>query len=129
MDEFKGGPLVKRLIFVLLLLAGCSNTSEQHLGQLEVTIDASKKELEAFEPVTIKAIVTYDDKPIAEGADIEFELINADGKSIGSVNPSNDGDGQYSIETSFDGKGTYKIISHVSYEQYHEMPVVEVELK
>lgn len=117
---------MKRLIFVMLLLAGCSaNTTEQ----LHVTISASKDELESFEPVTITALITYQNEPILEGAEVEFELINVDGKSLGSVNPTNDGNGSYSIETSFDGTGIYKIISHVSYEQYHEMPEVEVELK
>lgn len=116
----------KLLYLIVLLLAGCSAPPTE---TLEVTIKATKHEVEAFEPVKITSLVTVDNEPISSGAELEFELINPDGTSIGTVTPTNEGEGLYAIETSFDGQGTYKIISHVSYGDLHEMPEVEVTLK
>lgn len=112
--------------FLVLVLAGCSAPPAE---TLEVTMKATKQEVEAFEPVKITSLVTVNNEPISSGAELEFELINPDGTSIGAVTPTNEGNGVYSIETSFDGQGTYKIISHVSYGELHEMPEVEVTLK
>ena len=118
---------MKKLLYLfVLLLAGCSALSAE---TLEVTIKATKHEVGAFEPVKITSLVTVNNEPISSGAELEFELINPDGTSIGTVTPTNEGEGLYSIETSFDGQGTYKIISHVSYGELHEMPEVEVTLK
>lgn len=117
---------MKKFLLTVLLLAGCSAQANE---TLDVTINASNTELEAFEPVTISATVTYNGEPIENDVEIEFELINPTGNSIGSVKPVPIGDGKYAIETSFDGTGTYKVISHVSYGQLHEMPEIEVELK
>ncbi|MBD8035889.1 MULTISPECIES: FixH family protein [Solibacillus] len=118
---------MKKLLYLLvLLLAGCSAPSAE---TIEVTIKASEQEVEAFEPVKITSHVTLNNESISSGVEIEFELINPDGTSIGTVTPTNEGEGLYSIETSFDGQGTYKIISHVSYGELHEMPEVEVTLK
>ena len=117
---------MKKLCLLVLLLAGCSGPPTE---KLEVTIKATKHEVEAFEPVKITSLVTVNNEPISSGAELEFELVNPDGKSVGTVTPTNEGEGQYSIETSFDGLGTYKIISHVSYGGLHEMPEVEVTLK
>lgn len=117
---------MKRLLLTVLLLTGCSAQANE---TLDVTLNASKSELEAFEPVTITATVMYNGKPIQNDVEIEFELINPTGNAIGSVNPDTSGDGKYAIETSFDGTGTYKVISHVSYGELHEMPEIEVKLK
>ena len=112
---------MKRLLLLVLLLAGCSAQAEV----LDVTISASTKTLQAFEPVTITASVDAGG-PVSEGAEIDFELIAPSGQTMGSVNPTNNGDGTYSIETSFDAAGTYRIIAHVDYDNAHEMPEVEV---
>ena len=117
---------MKRLLLIVLLLAGCS---AQVSESLDVSIDASKEQLEAFEPVTITSTISYNGELVVENAEIEFEFINPNGQSIGTVKPTNNDDGTYSIETSFDGTGTYKIIAHVDFEQLHEMPEVEVVLK
>lgn len=117
---------MKRLLLTVLLLTGCSAQANE---TLDVTLNASKSELEAFEPVTITATVTYNGEPIQNDVEIEFELINPTGNAIGSVTPDTSGDGKYTIETSFDGTGTYKVISHVSYGEQHEMPEIEVKLK
>lgn len=114
---------MKRLLLIALLLAGCST---QLTEPLQVTIEANKQQVAAFEPITITAHIEADGKPVTEGAEIDFELINPSGQTIGTVNPINNDDGSYSIETSFDATGTYRIISHVDYEQSHEMPKVEV---
>lgn len=116
----------EKILLTILLLAGCSAQASE---TLDVKLDASKTELEAFEPVTITAAVTYNGEPVQDSAEIEFELINPAGNAIGSVKPEYGGDGKYTIETSFDGTGTYKVISHVSYKELHEMPEIEVTLK
>ena len=117
---------MKKLLLTVLLLAGCSTQANE---TLEVTLNASKTELEAFEPVTFSAAVMYNEEPVQDNVEIEFELISPTGSSIGSVKPDLIGNGKYSIETSFDGTGTYKVISHVSYGELHEMPEIEVKLK
>lgn len=117
---------MKKLLLIVLLLAGCSAQANE---TLDVTLNASKSELEAFEPVTITATVMYNGEPLQDDVEIEFELINPNGNSIGSVKPDASGDGKYTIDTSFDGTGTYKVISHVSYGELHEMPEIEVKLK
>ena len=117
---------MKRLLLMVLLLAGCSAHADE---SLEVSIKANPVQVEAFEPVTITSTISFNGEPVTENAEIEFEFINPNGQSIGTVNPDNNGDGTYSIETSFDGTGTYKIIAHVDYEGLHEMPEVEVSLK
>lgn len=117
---------MKRLFFTVLLLTGCSAQATEHL---EVTIEASKQTVEAFEPVTITAQIEADGKAVIENAEVDFELIHPSGQTIGTVNPTNNGDGTYSIETSFDASGVYRIISHVDYEEMHEMPEVEVKVK
>ena len=117
---------MKRLLLIVLLLAGCSAQANE---SLEVSIEASPTQVEAFEPVTIISTISFNGEPVTKNAEIEFEFINSNGQSIGTVNPNNNEDGTYSIETSFDGTGTYKIIAHVDYEELHEMPEVEVSLK
>lgn len=128
MDEFKGRSIVivKRLLLIVLLLAGCS--AQVNKG-LIVTLTTTKTEIQAFEPVTFTATILFDDEKVVDGADIAIEFIDPNGVSIGSVTPTNLGDGRYFVETSFDALGTYTIISHVDYEGLHEMPTVEVELK
>lgn len=116
----------EKILLTILLLAGCSAHANE---TLDVSLNASKSELEAFEPVTITATVTQNGEPIQYDVEIEFELINPNGNTIGSVKPDYRGDGKYSIETSFDGTGTYKVVSHVSYGDLHEMPEIEVKLK
>ncbi len=117
---------MKRLLFLVLLLAGCSAQAHE---SLQVTIEANKQSVEVFEPVTITASVEAAGKPVSVDATVDFELIHPTGKTIGTVNPENNGDGTYSIETSFDAEGIYRIISHVDYEHEHEMPEVEVTVK
>lgn len=115
-----------RLLFLVLLLAGCSAQAHENL---QVTIEATKQSVEIFEPVTIKASVKASGEPVSADAVVDFELIHPSGKTMGSVNPENNGDGTYSIETSFDAAGIYRIISHVDYGSEHEMPEVEVTVK
>ena len=117
---------MKRLLLAVLLLAGCSAQANEGL---DVTLEANKTQVEAFEPVTFTATVTHEGESVTSGAEIDFEFIDPQGKSIGSVTPTNNEDGTYSIETSFDALGIYTIISHVDYEGQHEMPEVELELK
>lgn len=116
---------MKRLLFLVLLLAGCGTQAHE----LQVTIEATKQSVEIFEPVTITARIEASGKPVSDEAVVDFELIHPSGKTMGSVNPQNNGDGTYSIETSFDAAGIYRIISHVDYGQAHEMPEVEVTVK
>ena len=109
----------------MLLLAGCS--AQAHA--LQVTIEATKQSVEIFEPVTITASVEASGKPVRDEAVALFELIHPSGKTMGSVNPQNNGDGTYSIETSFDAAGIYRVIAHVDHGEAHEMPEVEVTVK
>ena len=109
----------------MLLLAGCS--AQAH--ELQVTIETNKQSVEVFEPVTITASIEAAGKPVSVDATVDFELIHPTGKTIGTVNPENNGDGTYSIETSFDAAGIYRIISHVDHGQEHEMPEVELTVK
>ena len=120
---------MKRMLLIVLLLAGCSAQANEGNEGLDVTIEANKTQVEAFEPVTFTATVTHEGESVTGGAEIDFEFIDPQGKSIGSVTPTNNEDGTYSIETSFDALGIYTIISHVDYEGQHEMPEVELELK
>jgi uncharacterized lipoprotein YajG len=117
---------LKRFILVVLLLAGCS---EQATEALQVNIVASKAKVAAFEPVTITSTIVADGKPVINDAEVKFELIHPNGQKIGTLNPTNNGDGSYSIETSFDATGTYRIISHVDHNHDHDMPEVEVTVK
>lgn len=121
---------MKRLLLIVLLLAGCSAQANEELNEgLIVTLTTTKSEIQAFEAVTFTATVTFAGEKVVDGADIAIEFIDPNGVSIGSVTPTNHKDGSYSVETSFDALGTYTIISHVDYEGLHEMPTVEVELK
>lgn len=117
---------MKRLLLLVLLLAGCSAQAQE---SLQVSIEVNKQSVKIFEPVTITASVEASGKPVSNEAVVDFELIHPSGKTMGSVNPANNGDGTYSIETSFDAAGIYRIISHVDYGSAHEMPEVEVTVK
>lgn len=117
---------MKRFALLVLLLAGCSAQEE---GNLQVTIYSNKQTIEAFEPIVITASIETSGNPVSSKAEIDFELIHPSGKTIGTVNPTNNEDGTYSIITSFDEAGTYRIISHVDYEHEHEMPEIEVTVK
>lgn len=117
---------MKRLLLVVLLLAGCS---AQASDGLVVTLKTSAKQVESFEPVTITASVSLSGEALLEPDEIDFEMINGDGFSIGTVTPTTNGDGTFEIETSFDAAGTYTIISHVTHAEFHEMPEVKVVLK
>ena len=118
---------MKKLLLLVLLLAGCSAQAKEE--GLVVTLQASDEQLEAFEPVKFTAVVTHNGEAVTEGADIFFELIKEEEYTIGTVNPTNAGDGKYIVETSFDEAGVYKVISHVTVNGLHEMPFVKVELK
>ncbi len=118
--------MIRIILLSVLLLVGCSASSNEGL---QVGLESDKTTVEAFEPIIFSATVLYNGELVEDGVEIDFEFIHPNGHSIGVVTPTNAGEGLYSIETSFDFPGTYIIISHVSYENTHEMPQVGVTLK
>lgn len=118
--------MIRIVLLSVLLLVGCSTSSNEGL---HVALEANKTTVEAFEPIIFSATVLYNGELVEDGVEIDFEFIHPNGQSIGIVTPTNAGEGLFTIETSFDLPGTYNIISHVSYENAHEMPQVEVTLK
>ncbi|MGE8077466.1 FixH family protein [Peribacillus loiseleuriae] len=117
------------LIVCLLILAGCSASDEPKATKavgLEVNVKSNPKDAKLLEPVKIIATVTNDGVEVSEKAEVMFELIKKDGATLGSINPENIGNGKYQIETIFDEEGVYQIISHVSLENAHEMPIHEI---
>lgn len=116
------------MIGLVVLLGGCSANDRpvSKATGLEVEVISNPTKATLLEPVKITAVVTNDGVSVSDKAEVKFELIKKDGATIGSVNPENIGDGKYQIETIFDEVGVYQIVSHVTLENDHEMPIYEM---
>lgn len=121
--------LILTFLISLIVLGGCSANNQPSASKatgLEVEISSNPKNAKLLEPVKITAVVTNNGVPVSKDAEVEFELMKKDGGSIGSVQPENMGDGKYQIETIFDEEVVYQVVSHVTYENQHEMPIYEI---
>lgn len=123
----------RSLLFIvcsLLLLVGCSVDQQrtvQKPEKLEVTIDSNKKKLKVNEPVKVTAKVQFGEKDISKDTKVVFEIIE-NGISSGSVDPKKEKDGSYSLETMFLAAGEHQVIAHVDYKEFHEMPILSLDL-
>lgn len=120
-----------RITFVIGLIAivtGCNAQQEEYLTKkLEVQIISDKEQIKANEPVKFIATVKYGNKKITEPATVNFEVIE-NGVSSGLMEPVHEEKGTYTLETMFLSAGQHKVISHVDYKGFHEMPSLSLQV-
>lgn len=110
----------------MFLLTGCSNTIENKIQaekpkELKVTLESNPKKLHVNEKVTITSTVKYGNEDISKDADVTFEVIE-NGVSYGDVPVDPSANGNYQLELKFSEPGKQKVIAHVTYQGFHEMP-------
>lgn len=122
------------LISVLaLVLAACNggnnenehaNHDESELGFLEVDF-AVPESAAVGELIEIKATVTYDDKPVTDPEEVQFEIWaieDTEKENSYKIDGTNNNDGTYTIDYTFDEVGDYEMYAHTTANDMHVMP-------
>lgn len=117
---------------IVLVLAACNggNKQDEHadeeteLGFLEVDFEVPESAT-VGEVVEIKATVTYEEKPVTDPEEVQFEIWAAediDKENSDKIDGTNNNDGTYTIEYTFDEAGDYEMNAHTTAHDMHVMP-------
>ena len=122
--------VIMRCAFVICLIGTVAACGKQEseispTKKVEVQIKSDKEQIKVNEPVKFIATVKYGNKEITEAATVKFEVIE-NGASSGLLDPVHEGKGKYSLETMFTSSGKHKVIPHVDYKGFHEMPTLSL---
>lgn len=117
------------VIMSLFVISACGAESEaeetkdlEELPTLDVEFEPPTT-AEVGEAVELVARVTYDDEPVTDASQIDFEYwLEDDEDDSEMVEAKNNDDGTYSYEVSFDEAGEYSIYAHTSAHDLHTMP-------
>lgn len=120
------------IILFMLLLAGCSSSVENRIQaekpkELEVTLESNPKKIQVNEKVTFTSIVKYGNEDISKDAEVMFEVIE-NGVSYGNLPVKPSANGTYQLELKFSEPGKHKVIAHVTYQGFHEMPSLPLQV-
>lgn len=111
------------ILFISLLLAGCSQSSIAHRSvetpALKVSLSSDTTNLTINSTASLTASVTYGAEKI-DDAHVQFEIIE-NGTSLGMVSPKVLEEGKYVLDTKFLESGKKQVIVHVDYKEQHEM--------
>lgn len=118
------------IIAILVLMIGIfiynRYFKEEELYFLEVDFDVPET-AEVGETVTLKATVTYGNKPVKDARQMDFEVWER-GKQDESIwlEGENQGDGTYTAEVTFEKDGIYEMYAHTTAHDLHTMPKKEI---
>lgn len=112
-------------LIAVLLLTACQPKSEP-VG-LTVDLQSTVDEATVNELLQFIAVVKYDNEQVVDGVTVEFEVVE-NGVSYGNLPIQPNEAGEYTLELKFTEPGEHKVISHVTYEDVHEMPEVIVDV-
>ncbi|MFP3887625.1 FixH family protein [Priestia filamentosa] len=111
------------ILFISLLLVGCSQSSIAHspaeIPALKVSLNSDTTKLTINNTASLTASVTYGAEKI-DDAYVQFEIIE-NGASLGMVSPNVLEEGKYVLDTKFLEPGEKQVIVHVDYKEQHEM--------
>lgn len=106
------------LIFVVLSACG-----EKELPMLEVEFELPEF-ADVGDTIELKAVVTYDNKPVKDAKEVDFEYWENDAKDESiTLKSTNHKDGIYTAEITFENDAVYSIYAHTTAEGLHTMPL------
>ena len=119
-------------IMSLFVISACSAEDEveelEELPTLDVEFEPPTT-AEVGETIELVAVVTYDDKPVTDAREMDFEYWFEDDEDDSTmVESTNNDDGTYSIEVSFDKEGEYWMYAHTTAHDLHTMPKRSVQV-
>lgn len=130
--------LKKGILFLLvsltaIFLVACNEKEESEpvtkapeVSLLEAELTVNEKAA-VGETVKLKTVVTQGDDMIDDASEVNYEVWEEGDKSNSVIiDAKNEGEGVYTAETSFDHDGLFHIQVHVTANDQHTMPVVEV---
>src|SRR5690625_4051514 len=119
--------LIVTLILVLSLLVACGNEDDlDDLTTIDVDFDVPET-AEVNETITLKATVTYDDEPLIDARQMDFERWERGKRDDGEwIEGENHGDGTYTIEMTFYRDGIFEMYAHTTAHSQHAMPKREI---
>lgn len=122
------------MVAVLVLLAACGNdgkntndnANENELPFLEVEFQLPET-VEVGEEVELVAIVTFDEKPVEDASQMDFEVWEKGDKDNGVMLAGEHvGDGKYVTTYTFEHDGIFESYAHTTAEGMHTMPRREI---
>ncbi|MGG6432302.1 FixH family protein [Anoxybacillus sp. D401a] len=112
--------------FMLLVVAGCANnTEEEELAYLDVKMAVEEK-LPANQEVELACLVTYGDEKVTDASEVKFEVWKHGTEDRQMIEGKHVGDGKYVASYTFAAKGTYSVVAHVTAKNMHNMPKIDV---
>ncbi|MBW7651169.1 FixH family protein [Anoxybacillus sp. ST4] len=113
-------------LFILLVVAGCANnTEEEELAYLDVKMAVEEK-LPANQEVELACLVTYGDEKVTDASEVKFEVWKHGTEDRQMIEGEHVGDGKYVARYTFAAKGTYSVVAHVTAKNMHNMPKIDV---
>ena len=92
-----------------------------------MTIESDPKQVQMNEKVTFTSKVKYGNEDISKEAEVMFEVIE-NGVSYGNLPVEPSAEGIYQLELKFSEPGKHQVIAHVTYQDLHEMPILNLEV-
>ncbi len=93
---------------------------------IEVSVSTEPVDLKIGQPVTLRAEVTQDGKPVNDADEVLFEIWpeGADEFEHEKIEGELDSNGVYSIDQTFTTAGKVYVVAHVTARTFHSMPKV-----
>ncbi|CAM2784161.1 FixH family protein [Paenibacillus sediminis] len=117
------------LIFIVILIAGCSNSAgadDLSLEPIQAVVTISPQQLKTGQLVTFQAKVTQGSKVVDDADKVEFEIWEVQNvNNRVKVPAKHTKDGIYTLDKSFSKAGTYRVYAHVYAHDQHTMPLTE----
>src|SRR5690625_3172500 len=115
------------LIGLVILLIGCSDRSNDQMGDIElVPLEVEfivPESVAVAESIELKAIVTYGEDPVEDADEVVFEVWEKGNREDGEmIEGKHEGDGIYVAEVVFDNDGIFEMYAHTTARNMHTMP-------
>lgn len=117
------------IIITLIILSACGKDNinlNEELPTLDVEFELPEF-AEVGETIELKAIVTYDNEPVKDANEVNFEYWENDDKENSiTIDSINHHDGTYTAEIIVENDAVYSVYAHTTAKALHTMPLRSV---
>lgn len=121
--------VLSALIVAAFALVACSSNEANETDELAILeVDFTVPETaDVGETVELEAFVTYDEEPVAEAEEVDYEIWEmCDKDNSVHEQPTNNNDGTYTLEYAFEEDGVYEVYAHTTAHNMHSMPKKQI---
>ncbi|HLR64040.1 MAG TPA: FixH family protein [Pseudogracilibacillus sp.] len=114
---------------LLFVLAACGNNNDENNEEMAmVEVDYQLPETaEVGEEVELIAVVTFEDEPVEDAKELDFEVWEKGDRDNGDMlEAEHVGDGKYVATYTFDRDGIFESYAHTTARDMHVMPKKEI---